>query len=74
MLSFIVRKEARARWRKGQPAMNTTGVESASCAQMEAGGASRIGLPMMWLPISSTTTGSVSASASQNRRCMSISS
>ncbi len=76
MFRLRLTTDAQPRWKNGQPAHNTTGVDNANWIQTDT----RIGTSScsrragMWPPISSTNTGNASASPTQNRSCMSASS
>ena len=63
MLRLRLTTEAQPRWKNGQPAHSTTGVDSANWIQMESCGGTRSSQAEagMWPPISSTNTGSVRA-------------
>src|SRR6266540_191864 len=62
------------RTKNGQPAHSTTGVANTNCSQFDHFWPSSIWRSVRWPPISSARTGSVSTSATQNRRVMSASS
>jgi hypothetical protein len=76
MFRLRLTTDAQARWKNGHPAHSTTGVASANCTQVERRGEIRSCSPSAGICplISSTTTGTVSASPIQNRRVMSSSS
>jgi hypothetical protein len=74
MLRLRFFTEAQPRTRKGQPAHRTTGVPNNICTQFDACWLRRLCRSMRCPPISSTTTGTLSASPIQNRRLMSLSS
>jgi hypothetical protein len=73
MLRFRVNNDCAPRAKNGHPAHSTTGVASASWTQLEIVWLTRC-RPKRCCPISSTKTGTVSASPIQNRRVMSASS
>ena len=72
MLRLRLTSEAQPRWKNGSPAHSTTGVASTNCTQLDSSGGIRC--RARWPPISSATTGTVSASPTQSRRDMSASS
>jgi len=76
MFRWPERTDAQPRWKNGKPAQSTTGVASANWTQVDAAGGTRSRRPRpgMWLPISRTNTGRVSARPIQKRRLMSASS
>src|SRR3954447_21020928 len=68
MFSFLVRTDVQPRTKNGQPAHSTTGVARTSCTQVEAFSETKScsdgnSSP----PIPRTTTGTASASPTQNR-------
>lgn len=75
MFRFQVRTEAQPRTKKGHPAHSTTGVASTSCSHVfTVAGMTSSTAGNRWLPISRSTTGTASATPTQNRRVMSASS
>ena len=75
MFRFRVRTEFQPRTKNGHPAHSTTGVASTSWIHPEACGDTRSATPpTRSRPISSSTTGTVNATPTQNRRLMSASS
>ena len=76
MLRLRFTTEAQPRWKNGQPAHRTTGVDKTNSIQVAIRGARSRCRPSagMWPPISRMNTGAVSASPIQKRRVMSESS
>ena len=74
MLRLRVRADCQPRTKNGHPAHSTTGVANANWIQFESVGSIRACMPAICAPISSATTGALSAVAIQKRRLMSASS
>jgi hypothetical protein len=73
ILRLRATSDAQPRTKKGRPAHKTTRLDSAACTQTESAGAITRSSPAM-PPMLSTTTGTLSRTAIQNRRVMSASS